>query len=174
MMRMISLTLLILLSLTSCSGGGQSDLQRYVSKLKKTAPTSLPALPTFQQITPYYYSLQDERTPFQVSSQRLLQGDAPMQRNVKEKIEQYPLDSLKMVGSITRGTKVWALVKAPDDIVYQIKVGDYIGPDYGKVTKVTEKAIFLTQSMVKEGRWEQQPTEIRLPVTEMTAEQGKG
>ena len=55
----------------------------------------------------------------------------------KEPLEAYPVDSMAMVGSVTRNGRPYALLKV-DNLLYQVKQGDYLGQNYGKITKISE------------------------------------
>jgi type IV pilus assembly protein PilP len=74
-------------------------------------------------------------------------GDAsgPDPNRRKEPLEDYPLDSLKMVGTITRGKQSFAIIQAPDGTVQRVKKGDHMGQNSGLVTKVTDEKIDLIE-----------------------------
>ncbi|MEO5734935.1 MAG: pilus assembly protein PilP [Rubrivivax sp.] len=79
----------------------------------------------------------------------------------KEPLEAYPLDSMTMVGSVSRGTPS-ALLRV-DNLLYQVKVGDHLGQNYGRVKKITETGIEL-QEIVQDatGEWIERPTQLQL------------
>jgi type IV pilus assembly protein PilP len=62
----------------------------------------------------------------------------------KEPLEAYPLDSMSMVGSVVKQGRQYALLKV-DNLLYQVKVGDYLGQNYGKITRITETDIALRE-----------------------------
>lgn len=62
----------------------------------------------------------------------------------RDPLESFPLDGMSMVGSVTRGGKPFALLKV-DNLLYQVKVGDYLGQNYGKITRITETEIALRE-----------------------------
>src|SRR5207344_2710700 len=62
----------------------------------------------------------------------------------KEPLEAYPLDSMAMVGSLTKAGKPYALLKV-DNLLYQVKTGDYLGQNYGKITQINETEIGLRE-----------------------------
>jgi type IV pilus assembly protein PilP len=70
-------------------------------------------------------------------------GPDPNRR--KEPLEDFPLDSLKMVGTITRAKQAFAIIQAPDGSVQRVKAGDHMGQNSGLVTKVTEEKIDLIE-----------------------------
>ncbi len=79
----------------------------------------------------------------------------------KEPLEAYPLDSMSMVGSVSRGAPS-ALLRV-DTLLYQVKVGDYLGQNYGRVKKITETGIEL-QEIVQDatGEWIERPAQLQL------------
>ena len=62
----------------------------------------------------------------------------------KEPLEAFPLDSMSMVGSVTRSGRPYALLKV-DNLLYQVKAGDYLGQNYGRITRITETDISLRE-----------------------------
>ena len=62
----------------------------------------------------------------------------------KEPLEAYPLDSMGMVGSVSKQGRPYALLRV-DNLLYQVKVGDYLGQNYGKITKISETDISLRE-----------------------------
>ncbi len=62
----------------------------------------------------------------------------------KEPLEAFPLDSMRMVGSLTKNGQPYALLKV-DNLLYQVKVGDYLGQNYGRITRIAETDIALRE-----------------------------
>jgi type IV pilus assembly protein PilP len=80
----------------------------------------------------------------------------------KEPLEAYPLDSMHMVGSVAKFGRQYALMKV-DNLLYQVKVGDYIGQNYGKVTKISETEVALREIVQDAaGEWTERPTTLQL------------
>lgn len=89
----------------------------------------------------------------------LLAGELNRRR---EPLEAYPLDALSMVGSVVRSGRSYALIKA-DKLLYQIKAGDYIGQNYGRVTRITETEIALREIVQDTvGEWVERVTTLSL------------
>lgn len=89
----------------------------------------------------------------------LLAGELNRRR---EPLEAYPLDALNMVGSVVRSGRSYALIKA-DKLLYQIKAGDYIGQNYGRVTRITETEIALREIVQDTvGEWVERVTTLSL------------
>jgi len=80
----------------------------------------------------------------------------------REPLEAYPLDALMMVGSVQRGGAPSALLRA-DSLLYQVKVGDYIGQNYGRVTRITETEIVLREIVQDTvGEWVERTSTLTL------------
>ena len=69
---------------------------------------------------------------------------APELARRKEPLEAFPLDSMALVGSIVKAGQPIALVKV-DSLLYQVKVGNYLGPNYGRVTQINETVVTLRE-----------------------------
>src|SRR3546814_3509885 len=85
-------------------------------------------------------------------------GTTPESQRSKQTLEQFPLDSLDMVGTIGRGGGMVGLVVAPDKVVYRIQPGVYMGQNDGRVTAVHEDRIELVE-LVPDGAggWLERP-----------------
>ena len=74
----------------------------------------------------------------------------PDANRVPEFLEGFPLDSLRMVGTVYQGKDLWALIRIPDGAVHRVRAGNYLGKNHGKVTKVEEMRVAL-QELVENG-----------------------
>ena len=80
----------------------------------------------------------------------------------KEPLEAYPMDSMTMVGSVVKHGQPYALLKV-DNLLYQVKVGDYLGQNYGKITKITETGIAVREIVQDAaGEWIERPGALQL------------
>ena len=80
----------------------------------------------------------------------------------KEPLEGYPLDSMSMVGSVQKQGRPYALLRV-DNLLYQVKAGDYLGQNYGKILKITETEISLREIVQDAaGEWIERPTTLQL------------
>ena len=149
---------LVLLALTGLAGlSGCSDpheeLRAWMEEQRRVAKPQVSPLVAPRKFDPQPYAAFSQTEPF--SSQKM-QGAlkqesrqpnsllaAEMNRR-REPLEAYPLDALTMVGSVVRGGRPHALLKA-DNLLYQVKVGDYLGQNYGRVTRITETEIALRE-----------------------------
>jgi type IV pilus assembly protein PilP len=80
----------------------------------------------------------------------------------KEPLEAYPLDSMRMVGSVVKNGRHYALLRV-DNLLYQVKPGDYLGQNYGKIVKITETDVALREIVQDAaGEWIERPSALQL------------
>ena len=150
-------------ALTSC-GIGRGDLEKWVAEVKAKPAPPLQPLPVMKQFETFEYAAQNMRDPFsEAFSGGAGSGPRPDPGRRKQTLEQFPLDSLDMVG--TRGARgnFVALVMAPDKVTYRVKPGDYMGQSDGRVTGVFEDRIELVE-LVPDGAggWLERPAKMAL------------
>jgi len=140
------------LSLSAC-GGEQDELQQWMEQQKREVKPSVPPLSAPKKFDPQAYTALTSVDPF--STQKLtvaLKQEARQPNSMlaaeinrrKEPLEAYPLDSMTMVGSVVKQGRQYALLKV-DNLLYQVKIGDYLGQNFGKITKITETDISLRE-----------------------------
>ncbi|RXR04274.1 fimbrial protein [Pseudoxanthomonas composti] len=150
-------------SITSTPGDAP-NLEKWVNDVRARPAPPLEPLPVMQQFETFEYSAQGLRDPFSdawaVSDAGGLRPD-PNRR--KETLEQYPLDSLDMVGTIGSGAGLVALVMAPDKVTYRVRVGAYVGQSDGRITGISQDRIELVE-LVPDGAggWLERPAAIAL------------
>jgi type IV pilus assembly protein PilP len=159
----IGMMLLIVASLSGCIGG-KGDLEKWVAEVKARPAPPLEPLPVMQQFETFEYAAQNLRDPFSdVFSGAGGSGPRPDPGRSKQTLEQFPLDSLDMVGTLGKGTGVIGLVLAPDKVTYRVKPGAYLGQNDGRITAVYEDRIELVE-LVPDGAggWLERPATIAL------------
>lgn len=137
------------LSLSAC-GHSMSDLEQWVAKEKAQPGGRIPPIP---QVTPYqgYAYPGHTRDPFDASVlQRLYnlahRGKVEIDPNrPRQYLEQFPLDSLKMVGTLTDKGVTYGLIQTPDGTIQRVTLGEYMGQNSGKITEVTPTSIKLRE-----------------------------
>ncbi len=162
---------MLVLALGACGRGVTStpgdapNLERWVADVRARPAPPLEPLPVMQQFETFEYAAQDLRDPFSDawSNPDGGAGLRPDPNRPKEPLEQYPLDSLDMVGSIGEGAGLVALVMAPDRVTHRIRPGAYLGQSDGRVTAVREDRIELVE-LVPDGAggWLERPAAIAL------------
>ncbi|MDR1075456.1 MAG: pilus assembly protein PilP [Xanthomonadaceae bacterium] len=167
------LLLLAVLMLAGCgrgitsAPGDVSNLQRWTEEMRQRPVPPPDPEPFIQQFETFQYTAQNLRDPFSdnwrdpgCSGSNCLRPDDTRQ---KEPLEQFPLDSLVMAGSIGKGPGLVALVTAPDKTTYRIRPGVYMGQNNGRVTSISENHIDLTE-LVPDGAggWEERQASLLL------------
>lgn len=169
MMRLL-IPLSAVLVLAACSSG-EDELHQWMDQQRKEAkPNVTPLLPP-KKFLPQPYELAANLDPF--SPQKLsvaLKQEAAQPNSLlttemnrrKEPLEAYPLDGMAMVGSLTRDGKRFALLRV-DNLLYQVKVGDYIGQNFGRITKINETEITLREVVQDAaGEWIERASTLQL------------
>ncbi len=144
---------LICVLLTACSSDDLDDVREFVKNAhadKKPKVEALPEIKTQESFAYVGTNLPDPFASFNLKPSAAGKGSGagvpgPDPNRRKEPLEDYPLDSLKMVGTITRGKQAFAIIQAPDGTVQKAKVGDHVGQNSGLVTKVTEEKVELIE-----------------------------
>jgi len=156
--RWLLTSLLPLLALGGCSGDGMGDLKAYVEEVRARPHAPIQPIPEIAQIETFTYVGADRRDPFSpVVNDRQRQkvtpssGPVPDFLRPKEELEQFPLDSLRMVGSVEQGAEMWGLVRSTDQVIHRVKAGNYLGQNHGQISRITAEAIELTE-IVSDGQ----------------------
>lgn len=142
----------------------ESNLESWVAEVDKRPPPPLDPLPVMQQFESFEYAAQGLRDPFSRAFRDIGgSGPRPDPNRPKQKLEEFPLDSLDMVGTIGSGRGLVALVKAPDKMTYRVRPGNYLGQSDGRVTGVGDDRIELVELVTDgAGGWLERPASIAL------------
>lgn len=128
------------------SSNDPSNLQSWVAEVKGRPAPPLEPLPVMQQFETFEYAAQGLRDPFSASfGSAGGSGPRPDAARPRQTLEQFPLDSLVMVGTLGAGRGVVALVMAPDKVTYRVRPGAYMGQSDGRVVAVFEDRIELVE-----------------------------
>ena len=146
------------------SPGDAPNLVKWSADVRARPAPPLEPLPVMQQFESFEYAAQNLRDPFSDAWNNAdSAGLRPDPNRRKETLEQYPLDSMDMVGTIGGGSNLYALVMAPDKVTYRVRPGVYLGQSDGRVTSVREDRIELVE-LVPDGAggWLERPAAIAL------------
>ena len=173
----IGVTVLLAAAVLALSGCGASDeeqLQGWMKEQRSLTKSRVDRIPEPTKFSPQAYTDDGAIEPFsnQKLTQALKRDSAPSAAasalitpelaRRKEPLEAYPLDSVAMVGSLIRVGQPVALVRV-DNLLYQVKVGDYLGQNYGRVTKITEGDVDLREIVQDAaGEWIERSSELQL------------
>jgi type IV pilus assembly protein PilP len=157
MMRIHLLFLLLLsLVLAGCGASKEDDIRGWMVQERNQAKPRVAPLNAPKQFIPEPYANTSAIEPF--SNQKLTQAlkrdssqvasngalVAPELARRKEALEAFPLDTMVLVGSIIKANQPVALVKV-DNLLYQVKLGNYLGLNFGRVTKINETEVTLRE-----------------------------
>ncbi len=139
-------------TLGGCAAKNQNDLVAYVNAVKARKAGHIAPLPEFKSYESFAYQPNHLRDPFAPSKAEASivagsgkGGPRPNETRNKEPLEAFPLDALKYVGLLEKDKTVWAIITAPDGFVYRIQVGNYMGQNYGRVTRITDGQIDIRE-----------------------------
>jgi type IV pilus assembly protein PilP len=149
----------------SSTPGDAPNLEKWVAEVKARPAPPLEPLPVMQQFETFEYAAYALRDPFSTAFTDADSGSGPRPDRARRRqtLEQFPLDSLDMVGTLGHGAGVVALVMAPDKVTYRVRPGDYMGQSDGRVTGVFEDRIELVE-LVPDGAggWLERPASVAL------------
>ncbi|NIR28550.1 MAG: pilus assembly protein PilP [Gammaproteobacteria bacterium] len=156
--RIVSLGLCLVLA--ACGGDSMRDLREYAAEVNARKSTRVEPLPDFKRYETYAYQSSDKVDPFEpffqedkvgVAETRPNSGLQPDIERNKEELEAFPLDSLRMVGTLEQDDVVWGIIKDPEGVVHRVQVGNYMGQNYGKIMHIQEDRIELLE-IVRDGQ----------------------
>lgn len=166
--------LLPLLTLTACGDNGVSELRQWMESVKKETRVVVAKVSEPKVYVPVAYSGKSALDPFNpakllVALARLKaesdNGLRPDMERRKEVLEAYPLDELKLVGMIEKSNMRHALVQV-DKSVFQAKLGNYIGQNFGIITKINESNIEIKEIVQDAGGdWTERKATLELQET---------
>jgi type IV pilus assembly protein PilP len=156
--------------LAGCSAN-EDELRGWMDQQRREVKPNVPPLAPPKAFRPEPYSSAAAVDPF--STQKLsvaIKQEARQPNSLlaselsrrKEPLEAYPLDSMAMVGSVTKQGKPFALLRV-DNLLYQVKVGDYLGQNYGRVTRIAETEVSLREIVQDAaGEWIERTASLQL------------
>ena len=152
-------------------GADQDELQQWMEQQRREVRPNVEPLTPPKPFDPEPYRLGEGVEPFSTqklavalkqesrSPNSLLASEVNRRR---EPLEAYPLDSMNMVGSVEKQGRPFALLKV-DNLLYQVKAGDYLGQNYGKITKISETDITLREIVQDAaGEWIERTSTLQL------------
>lgn len=164
----------VVLSLLGCSGASEDELRRWMADQRSQTRPRVTPISEPKQFVPESYRQAATVEPF--SSQKLTQAlkrestqaaangalIAPELARRREALESFPLDTMVLVGSMTRAGQPVALVKV-ENLLYQVRLGNYLGQNYGLVTKIGETDITLREIVQDAtGEWVERAAALQL------------
>jgi type IV pilus assembly protein PilP len=161
------------LLLTSCGGDDVSDLSKYIQEVKARPKGMIDPLPETKVVESYVFKPDGLRDPFLPMDKNVeantidvggTNGIRPDLERRKEELESYSLDTLRMVGTLTNKTGLWAMIRAKDGTIHRVKAGNHIGLNFGKIIRILEDKIEIMEIVPdnKPGSWREQQATLAL------------
>ena len=172
----LALTLALALALAGCAEQRMDDLKRDVDKLLARKGSKIQELPPIEPYEVYTYASSGARDPFEpfykpeqtVADTSSGQGTAgsgirPDSTRNREELEQYALDSLRMMGTLELGDGLWGIIRSPDGTIHRVQTGNYLGRNHGKVVSIAEDRIELNE-IIPDGQngWQERAAALAL------------
>lgn len=170
--------IIIAFALAGCANNDMSDIDNFFKEPRKRDPvTLLPEVPTYETFR-YAAVIDKFRDPFEPIIEEPIFEQPPQKelpppkpistlrpnfhRN-REPLERYPLDSLRMAGTIKQNGETWGIIRSADGIVYPVRVGNYLGQNHGRIIKITDDRILLNE-IIPDGSdgWLEHPAGLAL------------
>jgi len=165
------LTTLVLVSLLAACGADNEELSEWMERQRREVKPNVTPLEPPKKFDPQPYASVQAVDPFSLQKLTVAIKMEARQPNSllaaelnrrKEPLEAYPLDSMAMVGSVAKQGTPYALLRV-DNLLYQVKPGDYIGQNYGRITKITETEIALREIVQDAaGEWIERASTLQL------------
>lgn len=166
--------LLVAASLAACGGSNSDELQQWMASQRGMTRPKVAPIPEPKVFKPVAYGLTDALEPFNkeklavalkrdgvqaVSNAALV---APELARRKQPLEAFPLDAMALVGSMNQAGKPVALVRV-NNLLYQVRPGDYLGQNFGRVTKISETEVALREIVQDAvGEWIERTASLQL------------
>jgi type IV pilus assembly protein PilP len=137
-------------TLSAC-GGANDDLRAYIDEVKARPGGRIEPLPQVQPTPTFAYEAGARRSPFVADApQRRVSNDpnavdTPDRNRPREFLEQFPLDTLRMVGTLADRRASFGLVQTTDGLVHRVTVGNHLGQNYGRIVSISDSSIQLVE-----------------------------
>ncbi len=163
--------LLAALTLLGACSSEQSELRAWMDDVKRNTQPIRDQIPEPKKFEPYRYDNVSQVDPFsnaklQAALDRLNKrptaGPRPDDNRRREALENFPLETIRMVGHLADNKQAFALLQA-ESVVYQARAGNYAGQNHGRIVKVTESEVTLKE-LVQDaaGDWVERESSLRL------------
>ncbi len=170
----ILVTMMAVLSLSACGGADSDDLQKWMADQRKSIVPKIVPISEPKVFEPQAYDQVAVVDPFDREKlAQALKRDggqsvansalvAPELARRKQALEAYPLDAMAMVGSMVRAGKPVALIRV-NNLLYQVRPGEYLGQNYGRVMKIDETEVALREIVQDAvGEWIERSAALQL------------
>jgi type IV pilus assembly protein PilP len=156
--------LVVPLLIAGCGSGENEDIKKWMAEASKDMRGKVEKIDEPKKYEPFKYESDKLVDPFNATKVTAMAdaGKQPGSKNAggprpdlsrpKEVLEAFSIENLRMVGAMQQKGVSYAIIKA-DSSLHRVKVGNYIGQNYGKITKITETEV-MVQEMIEDGSGE--------------------
>jgi type IV pilus assembly protein PilP len=159
-------------ALGGCGADEHGDLKEELNQLTKDLRGRVEPLPQVKPYEPVPYTAEGQTDPFRPeridvarSQRESSAGIALLEEQKKrppEPLEAFPLESIQMLGTITKDQETFALVKAGPNL-YRVRKGNYMGQNFGVITAIDEAQISLKELVQDStGDWVERMSSLQL------------
>jgi type IV pilus assembly protein PilP len=155
---------LLLLALAGCGGSEDAELRAWMDQQGVSSRGKIQPIPPVRPYQPFTYNASDLSDPFKPKKVENAKGArGPDTTRRKEALEAFPLESLKMVGTLQRGKSLVGLVRTTDNRVFQVRQGNYMGQNFGVITSISDGEM-VVKELIQDGAgdWSEVPSKIML------------
>jgi type IV pilus assembly protein PilP len=152
-------------------GAEHEELQQWMEQQRREVKPNISPLAPPKKFNPQPYASAQAVEPFSLQKLSVALKQEARQPNSllaaelnrrREPLEAFPLDAMSMVGSYNKQGRPYALLKV-DNLLYQVKVGDYLGQNYGLIRRIGETEITLREIVQDAaGEWIERPASLQL------------
>ncbi len=162
----------LVLGTTGCAERTIDDLRRFTETAYQDRKPDIEPLPRIQPHETFVYTASKLSDPFSPANLKERKAEEPKATaggpdltRRREPLEQYPLDALRMVGTLFRDQSAWAILRAPDGTIHRAKEGNYVGQSYGVITDIAEEKVSVKELVQgPNGNWIERGATIALGV----------
>ena len=152
------------------SGALLKDLEAFTDSVRARPKPEIEPLPTIKPAESFEYTASETIKPFselnvipKIKASLEIAPVLPDQGRLREPLEYFPLDSLRMVGTLEQNSQMYAVVFAPDETVHQLTKGNYAGTQLGEVIEISAGEVILEETVQrKNGQWEKRKVSLAL------------
>lgn len=133
--------------LSACGSGDMADLKQFVDQAGKDMQGKIEPLPEVKPYEPFTYSAFDLPDPFKPRKLAVSGGGGiqPDFNRPREPLEAYSLETLQMVGMVSKKGVIHAVIRTPDKAIYHVRTGNYMGQNFGLITQITDSQVTLRE-----------------------------
>ncbi len=164
--------------LAGCGTSDESELRAWMNGVKQSTHVTTQPVPPPKEFTPFVYDSGGavEKILMAVARQQQARASAsavkPDLERRREVLEGFPLDQIRMVGMMRQGGTNVALLET-NGSTHMVKVGNYLGQNFGVVTRITETELMLKEIVQDAaGEWVERPAKLELQTVATGPQQG--